>query len=279
MTLTEAIRRLGDHAELHLNLGLFYAAEEKYAPAGEHLGKAAECDVTCVRAQRALGLVESARGDFYAAARAFQRAWALDPQDLLLAYQLCLAADATHRAGRRVTIDLPVRAYASSSSQIRQLAEYAAAEPDFIEAFLALPPSDADGELFTVVLSVLRTALASHHDYADLHYYTAVALQRLGDADAAGRHLRKAVRINPNYAKALVRLGELSADEGAGAEAVAFFEQAVRSGADWADVHVRLGDLLKAAGKVDSARRHYQKALQLNERYHLAARRLAALAA
>ena len=73
-----------------------------------------------------------------------------------------LAADAAAKAGMRITITLPEsRQTSPSASQIRQLAEYATAEPAFIEAFLSLPASDVDDELFGVLLSVLRTALST----------------------------------------------------------------------------------------------------------------------
>ncbi len=279
MTLTQALRRLGDHAELHLNLGVLYAAEEKYEPARHHLAQAIECDSTCARAHRYLGLVEVARGQHGDAARALQRAWALDPGDLLVAYQLSLAAAAAAGAGRSVTVALPGRPRPPADSQIRQLAEYAAGDPAFVQAFLDLPPSQADEELLGVLLAVLRTALSAHPGYADLHYYTAVALRRAGDAASARNHLRRALRINPDYARALLELGALCASTGDRQRAVAYLRRAVGAGADWPDVHLRLGDLLAADGQVDSARGHYEKALGLNGRYAPAAERLASLAA
>ncbi len=278
MTLTDALRRLGDHADLHRNLALFHAEEGHLEAARQHLLQAIECDCTSSRAHRYLGLVESARGDFHQAARTLQRAWVLDPKDLMAAYLACLAAEASAQAGRPVTIALPAPAQGTAPSQIRQLADYAAEEPAFIEAFLALPPSDADEELFGVLVSVLRMALACHGDYADLHYCAGVAFRRLGDAASAARHLRHAVRINPDYVKPLVQLGELAA-AGAPEQAVAYFQRALQAGADWPDLHVRLGDALKECGRNSSARSHYRKALQLNERYEPAASGLASLAA
>jgi tetratricopeptide (TPR) repeat protein len=279
MTLTQALRRLGDSADLHMNLGLFYAAEEEYKPARKHLLLAVECDCTCAGAYGYLGLVESTLGDFLAAVKAFQRACTLAPENLVLAYQLCLAADASARAGRAVTVTLPEAARPPTTSLIHQLAEYAVSEPDFMEAFLGLPPSDADEELFGVVISVLRAALVSHPDYADLHYQAGAALARLGDEEGARRHARRAVEINPRYAKALVHLGELDARVGDIDAAVVHLRQAVQCGADWADVHVRLGDLLKERGMAVQAGQHYHRALKLNARYERAAEGLASLAA
>jgi len=279
MTLTEALRRLGDHADLHRNLGLLYAAEEKLDLARRHLRRAAECDCTCPRTQHALGLVESARGDFPAAARALQRAWALSPKDLVIAYQLSLAADAAARSGQPVAVALPEAEAPAAPSQVRRLAEYAVREPRFIDAFLALPVSEADEELFGVLLSVLRTAIGEHEDYADLRYYAGVALQRLGQAEEAGRELRHAIRINPEYVNALLKLAEVTASAGDAKVAVGYLQRAIRAGAEYPDVHVRLGDLLRRCGRTAPAREHYRRALKLNGRYRAAADRLAALAA
>ena len=208
-----------------------------------------------------------------------ETSWALDPGNLVVAYQLSLAADASCRQGLRVTVTLPEPLHTESSSEIRQLADYATREPDFIEAFLSLPVSDADAELFGVLMSVLRTALSAHDGYADLHYYAAVASQRLGDTDAAGRHLRRAIGINPKYVRALVEMGEHCARAGDAAQAVTYLRRAIEAGAEWPDLHVRLGDLLAGRGDTGPAKDHYERALRLNGRFETAARRLASVAA
>lgn len=279
MTLTRALRELGDIAELHLNLGLFHAAEEKFEPARRHLARAVECDCTSLPALRYLGLLESARGDFREAVRAFQRALALDPGDLLITYRLCLVAEAASPAGRPVIVSLPEPAACRCSSEIRRLAEFVVTETDFVEAFLALPASDMDEQLFGVLLSVLRAALAMHDDYADVHYLAAAVLLRLGDLQAARRHAERALGINPRYVKAMLLVADLDARCGLAAQAAASLQQAVAAGADWPDVHARLGDLLKENGKPALARHHYGRALQLNRGYTRAAEALASLAA
>ncbi len=279
MTLFQALRRLGDSAELHINLGLFFSAEEDFESARQHFARAVECDSGSAKACRYLGLAESARGDFRAAARALQRAWTLAPEELMVAYELSLAADAAARSGRPVTVTPPEPRRTPRQSVIGQLAEYAAGEPDFVAAFLSLPPSDADGELFSVVASVVRTALAHHGDYADLHCLAAMTLSRLGELSAAEAHARTAVRLNPRYLKARLVLAELMAQAGAVTEAVEHMQAAIGAGADWPDVHARLGDLMSRCGMRDSARAHYGRALELNAGYRPAAEGLAALAA
>lgn len=279
MTLTAALRELGDHAQLHLNLGLLQASGGDYELARTHLGRAVECDCTSAKGYYYLGLCEAARGQFGEALKAHQRACCLAPRDLMYAYQLSMAAAAAAEAGGEVTVAFPEFAPQASSSQIRQLAEYVAGEPDFVEAFLALPPCDAEEELFGVVASVLRTAVAYHPDYADLHHLASRALARLGEYYPARAHARRAVEINPRYANALVHLAELEAQAGDQAASMRHLRRAVDCGADWPDVHARLGDLARQAGDADRAGRHYRRALELNGEYQHAARRLASLAA
>jgi len=288
MTLTDALRKFGNNVELHLNLGLFYAAEENFDLAAEHLYEAVKCDCTSVESYQYLGLVESARGNFLRANEAFQRAYTLAPNDLMLAYHLSLSADAANRSGQPVIISIPEMISSSASisdednsgsKSMQQLAKYVAGEPDFVEAFLTLPESQADEELFGVLVAVLESALKYHPEYADLHYYAGVALNRLGKVDEAIGHLTRAVEINPQYVKALIYLSDVYASREENADAIAKLDQAIRSGADYPDVHVRLAKLKSKVGKFTEAREHYIRALKLNRNYREAADGITSLAA
>ncbi|HET6430146.1 MAG TPA: tetratricopeptide repeat protein, partial [Phycisphaerae bacterium] len=218
-------------------------------------------------AYRYLGLAESARGQFEAAAKAFQRGLAMDPNNLMLMYQLFLAADAVGRAGKPMVLAIPEPVRCESPSQIRRLAEYVISEPDFVQAFLDMPVSEADEDLFEVVLAVVHAALAAHTHYADLHYFAGMTLRRLGRAEPARGHLFRAVEINPRYRKALMALAELEADRGAVAQAVSCLQRAIACGADYPDVHVRIGELLGKLGMSSLAREHFVRALRINRTY------------
>ena len=52
LTLRQALRRFGDNALLHMNLGLFHAAGEQWDLAQQHLQKAVECDPASAAAWR-----------------------------------------------------------------------------------------------------------------------------------------------------------------------------------------------------------------------------------
>ncbi|HAU38751.1 MAG TPA: hypothetical protein DCX07_13675 [Phycisphaerales bacterium] len=279
LTLSAALRRNPATGELLMQKGLFLAAEDRYAEARAALAAAVEADCANPDAHYYLALAAAAEGNPQAAVRSFQRAFDLRPGDCRIAYQLALAAKACKQQGVHVVLRLPEPRVQSAGSQVRQLARYCAAESDFVEAFLSLPDSQADGELFGMLVGVLQMALTEHPDYADLHYHCARGLLRLGRTAAAGEHARRAVEINPKYVKALVLLAKLCDREQRSDEAIAHLEQAIACGGDWPDVHCQAGELLGRHDRREAARRHLERALQLNHRYMRAAEQLRLLAA
>lgn len=278
MTLTAALRRFGDVAELHLQAGLFAAATESFAEARLSFAAAAEADCDSADAYRYLGLTCSALGDLPAAVRAFQRAFDLQPDNLLLAHELALAAKAAGSTGYNVVLHLPEPRPREAASEMCHMAGYVVAEPDFVESFLALPVSDVDTELFTTLGNIVSMALADHPDYADLRLLSSRIHHRLGQTDQAKAQARKALEINPRYALALVHLGQLLAGEGRAKEAVERLVRATQCGADWADVHYLIGELM-ADNAPAGAREHYRRALELAPEYRQAREAISKLAA
>lgn len=280
LTLLQAVRRFPDAAELHLQLGMFQAAEERYDDARRSLAAAAEIDCTSAEVHHMLGLAAAAGGDRRQAFASLQRAFELRPSDLMLAYQLALAARALAADGGNCAfVRLPEDLPAPEASRIRQIARYVIAEPDYVEAFLSLPPSGVDGELFALLCDIIRMALAEHPDYADMHWLCSRVLERLGNLSQAVAHAEKAVAVNPRYVQGLAQLGRLYAHAGRTLEAVAALERAIANGGDWADLHCLAGELLGQADRLPESRRHLERALQLNSEYTRAAEALAAFAA
>ena len=279
MTLAKALRKLGGVSELHLQAGLFHAAEGRHDAARASLARAVEADCTRSEAHYYLALAAAAQGDVYAAVRSFQRAYELRPDDLMAAYQLALAARAVDEAGGSVLLRLPEPSAAMAGSEIRQLAHYVQRESEFVDAFLALPPSEVDGELFELLAGVLRMALDEHPDYADLHHRCGRVLHRLNDPAAAMRHTAAALEINPRYVAALQHAGQLHVAAGRTEEAIGYYERAIAGGGDWADLHCTLAELLRENDRRDGAEKHLRRALTLNAGYTRAAEALALLAA
>jgi tetratricopeptide (TPR) repeat protein len=280
LTLTEAMRTVGPEACLHLQLGLFHAAREDYAQAIESLTRASQADCTSAKTPQWLGLAAVAGGNLRLAIRSLQRALQLRPTDVMLAYQLATVARTAAGEGFRVVVQLPENLTTQPSSTLaEQLAKFITNEKEFVEAFLSLPVSEVDHELFGTLASIVQTALAQNENYADLRYIAAAVRQRLGQLDLATEHAQAAVRINPRYVNARVLLADLLCAQGRRTEAIGQLQAAIRFGADWPDIHCRAGQLMFANNLPEQAREHFQRALQLNASYRPAATALAAWAA
>ena len=279
MTLTSALRKFGNDASLLMQLGLFHAAEGNYRRAGGYLAAAAQGDAANADAHRHLALSHAAAGQLDAAARSFQRAWELRPDDVMLSLQLAVTARAASENGHPMVVRLTDTTPAEASeSHIRQLAAYIQRNPDFVDAFLALPASDVDDDLFSMLSNVLRTALGEHPRYADMHLRFSRVLERLGRVQQAIEHAARAVEINSRYVQGLLQLGRLFRASGrSGAEK--YLQRAIRCGADWPDVHCLAGELMLDRDRPREATRHFQRALELKEGYPRAAEALESLAA
>jgi len=279
MTLNAALRRFDGSAELNMQLALFYAAEERFEDAHQCFRAAVDADCTNPDAHCYLGLSAAAQGAVLTAAQSLQRAFELRPQDLMLALQLALAAKAAAENGCPLVLRLPEPAPTPAASQARQLANYVTAESDFLEAFLALPRSRADGELFGMLAGVIQMALAEHSDYADLQYYCACVFRRLGRLDRAFHRVGRALEINPRYVQALLLLAQLHAEGGDLGQAVESVRRAIQCGADWPDIHCLAGEWMIRCNRPREAQAHLRRALQLKAEYPRAAEALASLAA
>jgi len=155
--------------------------------------------------------------------------------------------------------------------------EIVAEEPDFVTAFLSLPESDIDQEVFTTLAAILEDGLQNHPEFADLHYHCGAVYRRLGRRTDAIAHTELAVDINPRYVNALVQLAELYGQTDQWAMGVERLQQAIDAGGDFPDVHLLLGRLYQAGGQPHRAREAFQHALALNDGYESARRSLEAL--
>ena len=89
----------------------------------------------------------------------------------------------------------------------------------------------------------------------------------------------KALEINPAYVRVRLHMAELCRLAGRAEAAAGQYQRAIGDGADWPDVHLGAAEALAGCGRVEEARRHLQRALELNAGYIPAAEALRALAA
>ena len=114
---------------------------------------------------------------------------------------------------------------------------------------------------FALSRDAYMSALALGRDTGGLHRSLGVALERLGETEAAETHLLRAIEIDPGDAYALNYLGYWWADEGRNLDqAIAMIERAVShrpSSGFFVDslgwVHYKLGDPQRAVGYLERA--------------------------
>ena len=279
MSLYKAMRLFGDDHQLQLQLGLFYAAEERYDEAFTQISSAVRSDCDNAAAHYYLGLTAAAQGHCEQALRCFQRSFDLEPDNLLVARQLSMAANAVHQGGVRFVLRLPEPPSEQESSPARQLARYVTQDTELSESLLCLPESEVDNDLFGVLADVLAIALKDHDGYADLHYYASRTHERLGDIGRASDHARAALKINPRYVRARMQMADLCERTARTDQAAEHITRAIECGADWPDVHLHAADLLTRCRRTDRAKHHLLRALELKPDYTRAHEALASLAA
>jgi tetratricopeptide (TPR) repeat protein len=262
--LQEGVRRCPESGELQYQLGVMHAAREEYGEAAACLEKCIQLDGGHVDAHERLAQVCAVQGNQARSVELLQRAHAIDPGNSRIAFQLSVLAQTATRSALPAAADVGRTAGSLDQAAIDRLGEIILEEPDFVNAFLSLPASDVDQEVFSVLAATIERALDRHPEYADLHYHCGAVYRRLGQNAAAIEHAERAVRMNPKYVSALILLGELYSQTERWADSVQRLEEAIRQGGDYADVHYLLGRLLHRSGQPERAREAFERALTLN---------------
>ena len=112
-----------------------------------------------------------------------------------------------------------------------------------------------------------RDLLQPAVDEAEFHNSIGTALGKQGRLDEAIAHLRKALKIKPNFAEALSNLGLALQKEGKLDEAIAHFRKALEIKPGFADARYNLGCVLFQQGQLDEAMDQFQEALRINPGY------------
>ncbi len=267
-TLVDAMDREPHRLDLRLQLGLIYASAEEHEDAVCVLTEAVELAPYDIDARRSLALALAAAGDAAEAVEHLAMAQRLRPHDRHLALLLTMAIDAAKTNCFALGIDVTLGSGETADEKsIAALGELVAQEPDLVEAFLALPPTAVDAEIFAMLAAALERALEHHPEYADLHYHCSRVYVRMGRRDAAVTRLDEALSINPRYVQALIQLGRIFAQMDRRLEAAQRLRAAIACGGDYPDVHYLLGELYRRDRRLDAARCAYERALELNKDY------------
>jgi protein O-GlcNAc transferase len=111
-------------------------------------------------------------------------------------------------------------------------------------------------------LDVVEEALAQNPDDPELHFARGVALQGLGEMDAAAASWTSAVALSPEFVPAIHALGTVALDRQAYDEAIERFQTTLQLKPDFVEARYNLALALLGAGKVPEARTALEQARQ-----------------
>ena len=240
LTLRKGLRAFPRNSDLYRQLGAFAAADEDYRRAQRFFRRSVRSDGTNWQSWRYLGLVALADKNITGAVRAFQRAFDLQPNNLDLAWQLSLAAQAAQQSGFGVVLHMPESPLPEIDSPIRHLAAYIVYEKDYLKACLDPLTASEEPRYYHMLRDVLAMALMTHSGYADIQLAAGRVASRLELAHEAHAHASKAVAINPKYTDAWVFLAECNAGMGELHEAIDCYRKAISAGGNWVDINYAL---------------------------------------
>ncbi len=125
-----------------------------------------------------------------------------------------------------------------------------------------------------------KKAIAINPNYARAHYHFAVAYASKGMIDKAIAEHKKAIAINPNYAEAHLSLGTAYASKGMIDEAIAEYKKSIAINPNYAEAHLSLGNVYAFSKKptpetLAKATVAWRRALRANPDYGLAHRNIA----
>jgi len=279
--LRDGLRHDSESAELHFQLGTFLAALEQYEEAELRFTQAISIDGSLVEAIVNLGLCNMARGACMEAVTQLRKAQRFRPDDARIGVLLAQGISAVHQQGLTVP---PQAAFtgdgvSSDTQTLTELQKMIEADPEIVDAFLALPHDDTNRVLHSALEQALNAALSRTPRSAELRYQRGRVLNRLGLHEDAIAEIRHAVELEPKHTKALIELGKIYHQTGRAEDAAFVLQQAVEAGAAYADVHFLLGNAYQRQGLVIKARSAYRRALAINRNYQAAAEALKTIAA
>lgn len=119
----------------------------------------------------------------------------------------------------------------------------------------------ARNRVYQSELSLWQDTVAKRPDSPRAHHNLGLALEKLGDRDAAMAAYRRAIELQPNHAFAHCQLGVLLLERGQAAEAMLALQAALAADPGYQVARVNLGRALAALGRVDEAMAEYRAVL------------------
>ena len=194
------------------------------------------------------GAVLFRQGEFAKAARAFEAAVKLEPNNPERLYYLAVAE---YKAGRL-------------EASLRQMERLIRLSPDLAQAHSVKGAVlNAQGRSEEAI-AAYRRAITLNPALAEAHSNLGNALHKLGRDDEAMDAFRQALAVNPSYAMAYSNLAALLAKQGQSTEAFELYRQAASLAPNNPSFHLSIGAVLRKLGRMEEAITAYRNAIALD---------------
>ncbi len=136
------------------------------------------------------------------------------------------------------------------------------------------------GELYTMrkqydkATEALNKSLEKAPYNGQSFYWKGAIAMETGDTTTAMKLIRTSLEYNPGYVEAYNRMAEMLYNKRDTLQAKRYAQEGLQLASAHAGLHFTMGNIQKREGKLDSAKVHYLKALELNPSLYLASYRL-----
>ena len=168
-----------EEAELHYNLGNFFARSGRLEEAARSFRRALEIDKDHAEATVNLGNLLASKGELAEAERLLRRAVRLEPE----------------ASAALVGLSSALAEQGELEEAVRLLEQVLAKEPENLSALKGLAQIRAAEGSIGLALQLLERALSAHPDDAQTHFLTALNAARQGKFEKAWRHVHEAQRL------------------------------------------------------------------------------------
>lgn len=258
--LERALALSPDHVPSLIWLGELHLASGNPAAAEAPLQRALTLSPSSAAALARLGRVAQAHGDHARAIEHLARAVSLEPRASSLHYPLAMSYRAL---GDTANAQAHLRQAADGEEPVPSdpLMEAVATALQGARPFEARGMEALEARDWNAAVTYLRRAADQAPADAVIRLNLGTALSLAGDAPAAERELREAVRLDPRLARAHFTLGVLAQEAARWDEAIARFTSAVSQDPGFVDARFALAEALRRTGRQAEAVAEYREVM------------------
>jgi cellulose synthase operon protein C len=295
-SLQQALKNDNGNAVAHYQLGIAFDLQHNDARAESEWREAVRINPNLTDAQRALAMLETARGDLDALTQTAQQIIAAAPY-APDGYLMRALAEMSRQKFTEAQQDLTkaMGLAPGSAAPYVQMGNLYQLQKEYAEAIKfysqALDKDSSSTEALRGIMKVYvaqkqvdqaiaaaQTQIAKTPNSSDFYDLLGTALfetkKNFSGAEAA---FRRAIELNKNNSDALLKLGQVQVAEGSVDQALATYQQSIKDNPRAIEFYILAGEMYESQDKWDQAKAMYQKALEIQPNNALTSNNLAYL--